>query len=96
VDSDKSDSSESEGWIDVESDGDQNLEVSDSEDDTLPNKKNTANATTSPQASEDVTSPPAQRISTLATTKVILDPNRANLYSFRTTDPHACRFCLIE
>ncbi|KAF8516656.1 protein required for actin cytoskeleton organization and cell cycle progression [Gautieria morchelliformis] len=83
VDSDSSDSSESEGWIDVDSDGDQNLEVSDSEDDTLPNKKNKADATTSNQASEDVTSPPAPRISTLATTKILTPADFALLNDLR-------------
>ena len=70
VDSDSSDSSESEGWIDVESDGDQNLDISDSEDDQPTDNKKPSITTTgdanvpSPQVED------APRISTLATTKV--------------------------
>jgi len=70
VDSDSSDSSESEGWIDVESDGDQNLDISDSEDDQPTDNKKPSITTTgdanvpSPQVED------APRISTLATTKI--------------------------
>ena len=77
-DPDSSDSSESNGWIDVESDGHQNLEISDSEGENLPASKTDKGGVTTPdhandgslslpQASADRVTP---RVSTLATTKV--------------------------
>ena len=74
MDSDSSESSESEGWINVDSDGDQNLDISDSEDDKPSKKENAGNTTA---ANETATSPQAEdapRVSTLATTKVRLHP----------------------
>lgn len=73
MDSDSDSSSDSEGWIDVASDGD--LEISDSEDEK-PTEDETKDSTTI-QNVTDVTSSQgeearAPRVSTLATTKVKL------------------------
>lgn len=63
TDSDSDSDSESGGWIDVESDGDDNLEVSDSEDEQ-------PSAPKPPGEKKPDTDADPNRISTLATTKV--------------------------
>ena len=65
VESDSSEES-SDGWIDVESDGDEDLEISDSEDEG-PSKEKIAEQS---NAEDDV--PDITRVSTLATTKVCI------------------------
>lgn len=67
VETDSSDDeSESEGWINVD-DGDDDLEISDSEDDE---PKKTSQAADGTAASGETPADSAPRISTLATTKV--------------------------
>ncbi|KAG9220635.1 hypothetical protein CCMSSC00406_0003734 [Pleurotus cornucopiae] len=72
VESDSSDSeSESEGWVDVQSEGGSDIEVSDSEDEKDPEAK----------AEKEVD--PADRISTLATTKILTPADFALLHDLR-------------
>ena len=73
MDPDSSDSSESNGWIDVESDG---LEISDSEEEQPASRTDKGGVTTPDHANDGSSSLPqvsaeaAPRVSTLATTKV--------------------------
>ncbi|KAG5220584.1 Severe Depolymerization of Actin [Salix suchowensis] len=72
VGSDSSDShSESEGWVDVPSEGGSDIEVSDSEDEKDPEAK----------AEKEVD--PADRVSTLATTKILTPADFALLHDLR-------------
>lgn len=66
VESDSS-SESSDGWIDVQSEGDDDLEVSDSEDER---EKPTADKADAALADDNVNGDGSSRISSLATTKV--------------------------
>jgi protein SDA1 len=74
VESNSSDESESSGWMNVDSDGDGELDISDSEDEAgakLQVKEKPKEAVEGEEVSEDHVDPVA-RVSTLATTKVFL------------------------
>lgn len=67
VESDVSDESESEGWMDVDSEGEDNLEISDSEDEQENVDKGKKKTPDEPKLEE---APDHNRPSILATTKV--------------------------
>ncbi|KAI0075444.1 protein required for actin cytoskeleton organization and cell cycle progression [Panus rudis PR-1116 ss-1] len=77
VESDSSDES-SDGWIDVQSDGEQDLDISDSDDEDE-GKKKAEEGSTSKEGAEDA----AARISTLATTKILTPADFALLNDLR-------------
>ncbi|KAG1804242.1 SDA1-domain-containing protein [Suillus subaureus] len=76
VETDSDSESESEGWIDVDSEGDDNVEVSDSEDER-------ESAHKPPGGTESETDPNPNRISTLATTKILTPADFALLNDLR-------------
>ncbi|KAG2366763.1 SDA1-domain-containing protein [Suillus spraguei] len=76
VETDSDSESESEGWIDVDSEGDDNLEVSDSEDERESVSK-------PPGETDPETDLNLNRISTLATTKILTPADFALLNDLR-------------
>ncbi|KAG1778681.1 SDA1-domain-containing protein [Suillus placidus] len=76
VETDSDSESESEGWINVDSEGDDNVEVSDSEDEREPAPK-------PPGETEPEVDPNLNRISTLATTKILTPADFALLNDLR-------------
>ena len=80
LESDSSEDSDSEGWMNVDSDSEGNLEISDSEDEKEMFMKDG-------EQEPDHTS---DRISTLATTKVCGEPFHPDDLSDSVTDSHPC------
>lgn len=95
VESDNSEESESEGWMDVDSGGEDHLEFSDSEDDR---DKSGSKKDTKPAEVEFKTEiedgPDPDRVSTLATTKVRqICSNHLCVLTRFYLDSNTCRFC---
>ncbi|KAI0050999.1 SDA1-domain-containing protein [Auriscalpium vulgare] len=78
VEEDSSDDSESEGWIDVSSDGEDNIDISDSEDEGGKSKKKDMDVDQSEAKAAD-----PNRLSTLATTKILTPADFALINDLR-------------